>query len=257
MSQKKPTSDAQRRLPDLDSASSVSVKITLNEHLFLRDPQESKLGRSILKESSQLIDELGIESFTFKKLAQKMGSTEASIYRYFANKHLLLVYLASLYWTWIDFRIQTETAHLSSPKEKIDRVITILIHATQRRSEMDLVDMDTLYRIVVAESTKVYHTKLVDEENKRGFFLTYKALCRTVADLFLMYRPEYPYPRSLASTLLEMAKDQIYFAQHLPRLTDIQLSEDEHLSQDDLEPVAKWLNHLVFGQLDSGIQSTA
>jgi AcrR family transcriptional regulator len=241
-------SGTRSRLPEVPEASSVSVKIHLNDGLFLRDPQESKLGRSILRESSLLIDELGIEAFTFKKLAQRMGSTEASIYRYFANKHLLLVYLASLYWAWIDFRIQTETAHLPEPKAKIQRVIAILVRTSQHRSEMDLLDMEVLYRIVVAESTKVYHTKLVDEENKQGFFLTYKALCRRIADIFLIYKPNYAYPRTLASTLLEMAKDQIYFAQHLPRLTDIQMTEN------DLEPVADWLYHLVFGQLDSKVQ---
>ncbi len=245
MSKKTPGSQDRPRLPEVPSASSISVKIHLNESLFLRDPQDSKLGRSILHDGAELIDELGFEAFTFKKLAKKMGSTEASIYRYFANKHLLLVYLASLYWAWIDFRIQTETAHLPEPSDKIHKVIAILIRAAQHRSEMDLVDMKVLYRIVVAESTKVYHTKTVDEENKLGLFLTYKALCRRIADILLLYRSDYPYPRTLASTMLEMAKDQVYFAQHLPRLTDIQLQEG------NLQPVADWLQHLVFGQLDS------
>ena len=58
---------------------SVGIKISLNEGLYLRDPQDSDLGRNIIKYSIILIDEFGIESFTFKKLAIKINSTEASI----------------------------------------------------------------------------------------------------------------------------------------------------------------------------------
>lgn len=236
---------AHNELPGVPPGASISLKIQLNEHLFLRDPQDSKLGRSILREGTLLIDELGIEDFTFKKLARRMGSTEASIYRYFANKHLLLVYLASFYWAWIRFRISVDTRNMDTPKEKIRTVIRILVDASRARPDVDFVDMEALFRIVIAESTKVYHTKLVDEENKQGFFLTYKALCRNIADIFLAYEPAYPYPRALASTLLEMTKDQIHFARHLPRLTDIKLADE------DFTPVIELMEFLVFGQLDS------
>ena len=77
----------------------------LNDKLYLRDPQATKLGRRIIQHSILLIDEIGIEDFTFKKLAQRISSTEASIYRYFENKHLLLVYLLCWYWEWMKFQI--------------------------------------------------------------------------------------------------------------------------------------------------------
>ena len=76
---------------------SVGIKITLNEGLYLREPQDSLLGRKIIEQSILLIDEIGFESFTFKKLAAAIQSTEASIYRYFVNKHFLLLYLVSWY----------------------------------------------------------------------------------------------------------------------------------------------------------------
>ena len=60
---------------------SVEIKISLNESIYLRDPQDSTLGRNIIKHSILLIDELGFEAFNFKKLAQKIGSTEPSVYR--------------------------------------------------------------------------------------------------------------------------------------------------------------------------------
>ena len=57
-------------------------KVNIHSGLFLRDPKETTLGRSILKNGIILIDELGFEHFTFKKLATFIHSTEASIYRY-------------------------------------------------------------------------------------------------------------------------------------------------------------------------------
>ena len=89
-------------------------------------------------------------------------------------------------------------------------------------------DEDVLHRIVVAEGTKAYHTKQVDEQNKQGFFLTYKALSLKIADIIREIDPSYPYPKALASTLLGMANDQIYFARHLPSLTDIKINGEEY-----------------------------
>ena len=77
------------------------IQIQLNDNLYLRDPQETELGRNIVNNSIELIDEIGFEKFTFKKLATKIESTEASIYRYFENKHRLLIYLIAWYWNWI------------------------------------------------------------------------------------------------------------------------------------------------------------
>ena len=77
------------------------MQVNIHNGLYLRDPKETTLGQSILKHSIILIDELGFEHFTFKKLAAKINSTEASIYRYFENKHLLLVYLSNWYWEYM------------------------------------------------------------------------------------------------------------------------------------------------------------
>jgi AcrR family transcriptional regulator len=82
------------------------MPVNIHNGLCLRDPKETTLGQSILKYSIILIDELGFEHFTFKKLATKINSTEASIYRYFENKHLLLVYLSNWYWEYMYVNIQ-------------------------------------------------------------------------------------------------------------------------------------------------------
>lgn len=215
----------------------------LNEKLYLRDPQDTKLGRKIIQYSILLIDEIGFEDFNFKKLAQRIGSTEASVYRYFENKHLLLVYLLSWYWEWMKFRIDYNTMNITDPGRKLRIAISAIVDTTRRNTSIEFVDEDILHKIVVAESTKAYHTKQVDEENKHGFFLTYKTLNKKIADIIAELNPEFAYPRALASTILEMANNHIYFALHLPSMTDVEV-EEGNLSQ-----VEQLLEDFAFGLL--------
>jgi len=56
--------------------------IQINSSIFLKNPETSDLGEKILSGSVEMIFEIGFEQFNFKKLAKKIGSTEASVYRY-------------------------------------------------------------------------------------------------------------------------------------------------------------------------------
>ena len=82
-----------------------NLKIQVNEKIYVKDPETSVLGRNIIKESILLIDEIGFDDFTFKKLGERIGSNESSLYRYFENKHKLLIYLSSWYWSWMEYRL--------------------------------------------------------------------------------------------------------------------------------------------------------
>jgi len=94
------------------------IGIHLNERMYLKNPESSDLGRSIVSLGIDLIDELGFEAFTFRKLAQKIGTTEASIYRYFESKQRLLIYLSSWYWRWVDYRLILAIANVDSAEER-------------------------------------------------------------------------------------------------------------------------------------------
>ena len=98
---------------------SLVIQLEINSNLHLKDPQESNLGRKIIEESVILIDKLGIEKFNFKKLAEHISSTEASIYRYFENKHQLFVYLLNWYWEWMAARIKLNTMNIADPRMKL------------------------------------------------------------------------------------------------------------------------------------------
>ena len=45
-----------------------NLKITINDNIFLKDPESSSLGKRIVENSILLIDEIGFDAFTFKKL---------------------------------------------------------------------------------------------------------------------------------------------------------------------------------------------
>ena len=119
-----------------------AIQFKLNDQLFLRDPQDTKLGRRIIQYSIVLIDEIGFEDFTFKKLAVKIQSTEASVYRYFENKHKLLVYLLSWYWEWMKFRIDYNTINIEEPEKRLKIVISAIVDTAKRNASIDFVDED-------------------------------------------------------------------------------------------------------------------
>lgn len=212
----------------------ILADITIPEGLSLRDPLQSKLGRSIITHSIILMDEVGLEAFTFKKLASKMGSNETSLYRYFENKHFLLLYLVVWYWNWVSYLIDYNTMNIEDPRRRLDIIIDNFVTASKENPSVDFVNEKILHRIIIAESAKAYHTKNIDEENKQGFYLSYKALIQKVADVILEISPTFPYPHSFGSTLFEMANNQIYFAEHLPRLTDIKVENENYAEVNEL-----------------------
>ena len=218
---------------------SIGLKISLNEGIYLRDPQDSPLGRNIIKHSILLIEDIGFETFNFKKLAQEIGSTEASVYRYFENKHSLLIYLVSWYWEWVAYLIKINTMNIRDPRKKLGIIINSFVSASLDNPSTEYIDENKLHSVVIAEATKAYRTKEVDEENGKGFFKNYKQLITIVAEVILEINPQFKYPFALASTLFEISNDQLYFAKHLPKLTDIKEEDNKYVE------VEKMLNYFA------------
>ncbi len=211
------------------------LKFDINDKIFLRNPESSELGKLIVKTAINLIYELGFEQFTFKKLAVEINSTEATIYRYFENKHRLLLYILNWYWNFMEFLLSYKIENINDSKEKLKIIIQLL---TQDLSiGIGQTDYNTNYlnQIVLAESSKVYLTKEVAEINKSEVFKPYKDLCAKIAELISDYKPNYKFPRSLSTTLIETSHNQQYFLQNLPRLTDIQSVKKPNFTQLFLE----------------------
>ncbi len=214
----------------------------VNEHIYLRDPESSELGKQIVKNAIDLICELGFEHFTFKKLATKMSTTEASIYRYFENKHRLLLYILNWYWSYMEFLVDFTIQNIQDPKEKLTKIITLFTkNLPESVGQLDY-NKSFLNQIVLSESSKVYLIKEVKEINSFQVFKPYKDLCNKVSEVMLSLNPSYTYSRSLSSTLIETAHSQQYFSKNLPRLTDVSNEKEE-------EFVFNFLSQLVFNAL--------
>ena len=222
----------------------VDFKVIMNEKLYLRNPEGTEIGKQIIKIGVNMISDLGYEQFTFKKLATEIGSTEATIYRYFENKHKLLIYIIDWYWAFIEFQVIFQLNNIKNPAEKIKKVIDILVWEDNAAHVFSELDQQALYYIAIAEGSKTYLSKEVDNHNKDFLFKPYKDLCGRIALLFKEYNPTYKYPSSLASTLVESAHMQYYFMHHLPRLGD-------YSKKKNPKEIEAFLEQLVFGVLDA------
>ena len=100
-----------------------NIQIKVNDKLYLKDPESSDLGKSMIKHSIEMIHAMGMEAFTFKKLAIKLGTTESTVYRYFENKHKLLIYLISWYWGWLEYEMVLKSMNIADPVEKLKNLI--------------------------------------------------------------------------------------------------------------------------------------
>ena len=216
-----------------------NFKITINNKLYVKDPETSELGKKIIQNSILLIDEIGFEAFTFKKLGEKIQSNESSIYRYFENKHKLLVYLSSWYWSWVEYNLVFATTNVSGPLEKLCKGIKIVTQKTENDQKTPHIDESVLNKIIISEFTKTLLTKEVDEENKEGFFIVYKRIINRIIEMISDVKPDYLYAKSLASSIVEGALHQHYLKNHFETITN--LSEEDCLSDFYIDMIKKIL----------------
>ncbi|MGB3606981.1 MAG: TetR/AcrR family transcriptional regulator [Psychroserpens sp.] len=217
-----------------------NLKIDINANIYLKDPESSDLGKRIIEHSIKLINDVGFDSFTFKKLGSLIGSNESSIYRYFDSKHKLLLYLTSWYWAWLEYQLVFATTNVSNSNEKLGKAINVLTRTIESDSTFAHIDEVLLSRVVINEYSKSYLTKEVDQENKEGYFAIYKRLINRLHDMIIEVASTYKFPHSLASTVLEGALHQHFLKAHFKSLTDC---------DDKIQP-SDYFTHLVFNALN-------
>ena len=197
-----------------------NIIISVNSKLYVKNPETSELGKKIIEQSILLIDEIGFENFTFKKLGDRIQSNESSLYRYFENKHKLMLYLSSWYWGWIEYRMVFTTNNVSNPMERLKKAITIVTEKVEDDSSTLHINESILNKIIIQEFTKTIITKEIDEENKEGFFLVYKRVINRIIEMINEVNPNYIYSKTLASSIVEGALHQHFLKDHLTTITD-------------------------------------
>ncbi len=152
----------------------IQLQIKMNQKLFLRDPAQTELGKKIIQYSINLIHQNGFEAFTFKKLADFVGTTEAGVYRYFENKHKLLIYLSAWYWSWLEYQVVFQINNIADAEIKLKKVIQLLATKVVDDLQTAYINESVLHQIIIAEGSKAYLTKHVSEDNKDQYFKPYK-----------------------------------------------------------------------------------
>tara|TARA_R110002051_G_scaffold316151_1_gene395391 strand:- start:647 stop:1225 length:579 start_codon:yes stop_codon:yes gene_type:complete len=186
-----------------------------------------------------MIHELGFEDFTFKKLGLQIGSNESSIYRYFENKHKLLLYLTSWYWGWLEYQLVFSTNSIEDKRHKLKKAIEVLTREIEEDSSFSFINEVILNKIIINEYSKSYLTKEVDKENKEGYFVIYKRLAQRLSEMITTVSPSYSFPTSLASNVLEGSLHQYFLREHFKSLTECTKSNS----------VTQYFTELVFNTL--------
>ncbi|MDR7128314.1 AcrR family transcriptional regulator [Algoriphagus sp. 4150] len=205
-----------------------NLKMEVHDNLYLKEPFSSELGSSIVQEGAILIRDLGMEHFTFKKLAVHIGVTEAAVYRYFENKHMLLLYLTAWYWAWMEVNYVYATANLESSKSRLSIAMKLLVNGPVFIKNAHI-DPEDLRSIVVNESLKGYLTKTVDTEHENGIFAQVYSFGERISELIAEINPSYPYPKTLAYTVMESSLLHAFNSQHLPNMTEQSLDAENRL----------------------------
>lgn len=217
-----------------------SFKIKIPPRLFLKDPESSELGRSILRSGLSMMAAQGYESFTFKKLADAVGSPESSIYRYFENKHKLLLYLISFYWSWQEYRVVFAISNMNDSESRLTKAIEVLNTAPPEDAEYDNLPLMPLFRLAEQESAKVFLHQQAAEEEMLGLYIGYHRLANRFVKLVSDLNPDYKFPRALVSTLLDALQLQPFYARQLPQLSD---------ATTDQRTQIEFLTHFVLANL--------
>ena len=211
------------------------IRISVSDKIYLKDPETTALGKKIVEYGIILIDDIGFENFTFRKLGKLIHSNESSIYRYFENKHKFLVYISAWFWGWKEYQLVFATHSILDKNERLDKAIEVITKPVEEDADFKHINEVSLSNIIINESSKSFLTKEVDEENLDGYFTIYKRLVKRLADMISEVNQNYSYPYSLASTVIEGTLHQHFLSEHFKSITDC----------NDSSSLSEYFKHMV------------
>lgn len=203
-----------------------NIQIKVNDNIYIKDPESSDLGKNIVKSGIEMIHTMGMEAFTFKKLATELGTTESTVYRYFENKHKLLIYIISWYWGWLEYEMVLKSINIADPIEKLSKTIAVICDPFKNNLSHNVFNLQALHEIIIEESPKAFYTKQVDLENEDGLFSNYKRINDRLISNIREINNDYTHANTMASIIIDSSNQQRFLALHFPKLTDIKNGSD-------------------------------
>ena len=222
----------------------TNVLLRPDPALWLRDPETTDVGRRMLVGGLGLMNEIGLEACTFRKLADHVGSTEVTLYRYFPNKHRLLQFYFQLYWLWLRQLCGQQVERSDDSRAALQLSIDAICGVWPRDLPPLQLDPCALRELVIGEGMKSYLHKNVDADNAKRLFAPYKALSAFLAGRLKACRRDVPMPRSFATTIIEMSHSLPFAMEHLPSLTELSSRKDlRQLSRHLLHQTVTYIDH--------------
>jgi AcrR family transcriptional regulator len=195
-----------------------------------------------------MLGEGGFDAFTLKRLAHNLQTTESSVYRYFDNKHRLLVYHIKSYWEWLNEQVNIQCYNNKLHGRKaLETTFEIMCFPQANNWPREGVSYDCMHKILTHQSVKAYFSSYVDLENKDGAHQALKALVHIMSGWLREEVPDFEFPKSLINTLLTSVMMQPFYAEHLPSLTELPSPNSTHTqtSQQTFRYICQILERLT------------
>jgi len=133
----------------------------------------TKRQNEIVRESIKLISEGGIQNFTMKGLAEKLGVTEPAIYRHFSSKiDILLSMLRMIEETNRQFKIEIEN---SSPS--LELIENMFVRNSQLFSETPEIS-SIIFSEEIFQNNRILSDKVLNIMNERN-----RLTCKVINDI--------------------------------------------------------------------------
>lgn len=144
------------------------LQVELPPTFYLKNPTSSELGKKIVAGGLELFNSKGYLHFTLKELAQGIGCTEASIYRYFSSKSQLLAYCSSVYWVLLKHRLEMYTLNITDIKLYLDRIIDVLLDELRDEQYVVLANKDFSHFRTLACRYSISILGMVDQTEEQN-----------------------------------------------------------------------------------------
>lgn len=188
------------------------MELAIPQALYLKNPKESRTGNAIIEHAARMIASEGIEHLTFKKLAASCGCTEATVYRYFENKHKLLLYILNIFWIWQEYRMVLNTQNITDPYEKLQHALSVIANP---QIPVDLGDFGKhILQTAIHEGVKIHLSRELADEINNGSLAAYHRLVQRLEDLISSYHSRYAFSAALAVTIIDNALQQLFFIRY-------------------------------------------
>ena len=135
----------------------------------------------------------------------------------------------------MEFLLAYKLENIIDKKESLKIIVQLLTHELAGSESHFDYNKRYLNQIVIAESSKTYLVKDVLEINKNHVFKPYKDLCARIAKVISEYNPNYKFPRSLSTTIIETSHHQQFFSVNLPKLTDVNSKKNSEFTSQFIE----------------------